>query len=136
MPALTVTPMRRDGYVLLRLIGELDLETACDLHFHLHALLTDTPRLAIEAGGLAFTDAIGIRVLLQAIKAAEAAGGWLRLVDVGPRVRRVLAILRLDRAVPLYASEHHAARDHERIYFDQSSAPPRPAPTRLRTAEP
>ncbi|HTJ72715.1 MAG TPA: STAS domain-containing protein [Actinospica sp.] len=127
-PAFHVNHVRRaGGHALVRVTGELDLHTACDLHFQLRSLLTDTPRIAMDLSGLAFTDAAGIRALLQAAQAAQAVGGWLRLVDVGPRVHRVVEILRLDRALALYASEYDALHERERIYFTASRSSAVPA---------
>jgi anti-anti-sigma factor len=95
-----------DGHVVVALIGELDLATACKLHFLLHELLTEHPRIVVDVTGLAFTDAIGIRILHTASAEASSSGdGWLRLTGTNPRLERLLRIARADSLLPVYQSK-------------------------------
>jgi anti-sigma B factor antagonist len=59
-----------------------------------------------------FCDSAGIHALLGAHSRARAEGGEVRLVVTGPAVRRILAIMAIDRLMPVF----------ERL--DEALAPP------------
>jgi anti-sigma B factor antagonist len=49
-----------------------------------------------------FCDSAGIHALLGAHRRARAEGGEIRLVVTGPAVRRILAIMAIDRLMPVF----------------------------------
>jgi anti-anti-sigma factor len=104
--SLIIEVEHRDGHAFLALIGELDLATACKLHFLLHGLLAEHPRIVVDVTDLAFTDAVGIRILHTAsTKASSGGDGWLRLTGINPRLERLLRIARADSLLPVYQSK-------------------------------
>ena len=104
-PSLDLRVLRREDYSLVRIAGEVDLATACSLHFALRALVADTPRLALDVAELAFIDALGIRMLRQAQEQATSRGGWVRLIGVRPQLDMLLELLGLDEVFPVYEDE-------------------------------
>jgi anti-sigma B factor antagonist len=100
---LAIEVEHREGYYRLILTGELDLATGCKLHYVLRSVLDECPRVAIEVTGLAFTDPAGIGILRAAAVRATAAGGWLRLTGVNPRLQRLLTIARAGTLLPVFA---------------------------------
>lgn len=91
------------GFVVLSLCGDLDVATAPALRTRL-AELTEVGqfRFILDLAPLGFVDAYGLRVLLAAAAQADARDGWVRLIGVRPRVRRILRILRLTGRLPMY----------------------------------
>jgi anti-anti-sigma factor len=63
----------------------------------------DTGRadLIIDVGAVRFTDAMGIRVLIQAAEEARNADGGLVLRRPSPAVRRLLGLLQLTGLLPV-----------------------------------
>ena len=91
--------------------GELDVATAPALRSHLSELIANGgTRLVLDLAPLDFLDASGLGVLASTLGQLRERGGWLRLVDVHPRIRRPLAIARLTDALPEYASVDLAVR--------------------------
>jgi anti-anti-sigma factor len=90
-------------YVVVELPAELDVVSMPELRHHLMTLISSGHvRLVLDAAGLDFMDAAGIGSLVHAANRARAAGGWVRLIGVGQKHRRILSILRLERTLPVY----------------------------------
>ncbi|AEV86725.1 Anti-sigma F factor antagonist [Actinoplanes sp. SE50] len=85
------------GTVYLNVAGELDMDTADDLHKPLHQAVTrpGTTTIVIDFAQVSFCDSSGIAVLDRAYGEARDAGITLRLVNPQPTVRRVLSLLRM-----------------------------------------
>jgi anti-anti-sigma factor len=59
------------------------------------------PQLIIDLGGVTLLDCAGLGVLMATRRRAHLEGGWVRLVRVPPRARRMISLLRLDQAFEL-----------------------------------
>jgi anti-sigma B factor antagonist len=83
-----------DRGVVLRLVGDLDLDSAGELPRMVESLLTDTSpdALTIDLSGLVFCDSSGINALLTCRE--RIAGARLRFAAVRPRPQ-VLRVLEL-----------------------------------------
>jgi anti-sigma B factor antagonist len=98
--------------VLVRLSGELDMASAPGIRLHLMTLISDDCiRLVLNTAPLDFIDAGGIGSLVHVANRARVAGGWVRLIDVKPRHRRLLMILRLGAVLPIYEDLAGALRE-------------------------
>ena len=96
---------RAADYTMVTIGGELDLATAPALNAHLSDLMANgRARLVLDLAPLEFVDAYGLGVLAGMPGRLRERGGWLRLVNVHPRIRRLLGITRLTDALPVYAS--------------------------------
>jgi anti-anti-sigma factor len=89
-----------DGEHVIRLHGELDIDTVPDLE---HALLRSRPaqqRVVLDLSELKFMDSTGLRVLLRARAAAEEGHWEIRLRDVPPNIRRLFDMTGVREALP------------------------------------
>lgn len=88
-----------DGWLVLRLAGEVDVASTPRLRDRLVALVTDGhTRLVVDLSGVVFIDSMGLGALLSGLKRARSVDGDLRLAGPSEHVGKVLAITRLDQA--------------------------------------
>lgn len=91
-----------DGRAFVALSGELDLATAPMLATRLEALGRDVSALEVDLADLAFIDCQGIEVLLDA--AGHLGGGGAVILRAPSTIlRQILALLRLEEALPIVA---------------------------------
>jgi anti-sigma B factor antagonist len=89
-----------EGERIIRLRGELDIDSAPDLE---RVLLRSRPpqqRLVLDLSGLKFMDSTGLRVLLRARAAAEEGRWAIYLRDVPPNIRRLFDMTGVREALP------------------------------------
>lgn len=107
-----VSEPRSRSPIVVDLPEELDVFSMPRLRRDLTTLISSGQvRLVLNAATLDFVDASGIGSLVHAAHRARAEGGWVRLIRVKPRHRRLLSILRLDRTLPLYEELEDALRE-------------------------
>jgi anti-sigma B factor antagonist len=88
------------GDRIVRLRGELDVATAPEFERVLLRRRPPTHRVVLDVGELRFMDSTGLRILLQARRAA-AEGGWsLVLRSVPPNIRRLFELSGVEDAIP------------------------------------
>lgn len=91
------------------LCGELDIAEAAEARSYLLAAAADgRSRLVIDVTDLVFIDASGLSALASVARQAARDGGWVRLVDASPLLRRMLRIVELTAVLPVYESVHAA----------------------------
>jgi anti-sigma B factor antagonist len=77
--------------------GEIDIQSGPQLRDQLLGIMRrHGARLALDLTGVTFIDCAGISVLLAARRRAQLEGGSLRVLRASPRIRRVIALTRLD----------------------------------------
>ena len=77
--------------------GEIDIQSGPQLRDQLMSIIRrHGARLALDLTGVTFIDCAGINVLLAARRRAQLEGGSLRVLRASSRVRRVIALTRLD----------------------------------------
>ena len=95
---LEVETVPSDGAADLRLVGELDLGTACHLREALRRAHDEcTATLVVDLSALTFIDSTGLHELVVAQKRQRANGGEIVLQGPTPQTRRVLEIVGLDQ---------------------------------------
>jgi anti-sigma B factor antagonist len=105
MEDLTLYEYREGAVTVLAVRGELDLCSGPQLDDCLRELAAlGRGRIVLDAAGLTFCDASGIRILLRGAARARAREGWLRLAGADRRLRRVLAIVRMTEVLPAFDS--------------------------------
>ncbi|MFJ4205421.1 STAS domain-containing protein [Streptomyces sviceus] len=102
---LSVVRTDADGITVLGLGGEIDHQSVGGLTRALApADAAVGQRVVIDLSRVTFMDSSGVNALIAAFQAAEAAGGWLRLVVVPGAVLRTLRLVGLDTVVPFHAT--------------------------------
>jgi anti-sigma B factor antagonist len=106
---LTTQTVPGDGYVTLRVNGEIDLHTAPTLRdAALTALRQHGSTLRIDLREVPFMDSTGLEVLLATRRRAELEGGSLTLVGLSPAVLRVIEVTGLDKVFTITPDESGA----------------------------
>ena len=99
----SVTELRTD-IAVLHLRGELDAETAPDLHAALANLLQrPVPRIVVDLAGLHFCDSTGLSSFIVGSQAVTARGGWLGLACASLFLQQLMQTVGLTRYFTLYA---------------------------------
>lgn len=81
---------RRDGTVLITVVGELDVHTRLGLA---RALARhESSRVLLDLERIEFADSAGLNAVMGASSAAARAGGSVEIVAVSPAVRRLLSL--------------------------------------------
>jgi anti-sigma B factor antagonist len=100
----SVSSEQRDGYVLVRLRGEVDLSWSQQVRRAvLDALKANVP-VGVELADVSYIDSSGIAALVEGFQGARARGGRFVLVAVSDAVRAVLELARLDRVFVIVAT--------------------------------
>lgn len=83
---------------LVTITGEIDIASGPQLRDQLLSVIRrQGARLTLDLSGVTFIDCAGINVLLAARRRALLEGGSMRVLRASSRVRRVVALTRLDR---------------------------------------
>jgi anti-sigma B factor antagonist len=91
--AVTFSAEHRDGVVVLRLVGELDMSSAPDLVDRVAGLVVGgDPRVLADLAGLSFCDSAGLNAFIRGDRRCAAAGGWLRLTGARGHVARMIEL--------------------------------------------
>ena len=87
------------GVTLLRLSGELDVQSCPELRPVLDSLATREERdVTVDLSELQLIDSSGVGVLVSLYKRVRARGGTVRFVGVTAQPLAIFKLLRLDRA--------------------------------------
>jgi anti-sigma B factor antagonist len=90
---------------MLIVLGEVDHFSAPTLGRRLtEAIDAGATRITVDASGMTFLDAAGMRTLVTAAKALRGRGGDLILLDARPGLVRILSLLGLDHRLTMLAN--------------------------------
>jgi anti-anti-sigma factor len=92
-----------NGEHVVRLRGELDIDSAPDLERVLFRSRPARERVVVDLSELEFMDSTGLRVLLRARAAADDGGWEIALRDVPPTIRRLFDMTGVQAALPAEA---------------------------------
>jgi anti-anti-sigma factor len=93
-------PLAAGEFSIVRLPAEVDMAVSSQVVDSLLSTLNRVgPHLIVDARDVTFMDSSGLNALVRARERAEALGGSLHLVAPSPRLRRLLEVSRLDRAL-------------------------------------
>ncbi|HET6534481.1 MAG TPA: STAS domain-containing protein [Actinoplanes sp.] len=98
----TVVDHRCDVAVL-RLRGELDADTAPQLHATLADLLErPVPRIVVDLSDLKFCDSVGLSAFVTSKQVITARGGWLSFAGANPFLVNLMETVGLSRYFAIF----------------------------------
>ena len=99
--ALHVEPMQ-DGWVRVRVQGELALDSSSTLERAVEAELMSNSHVLLDLSAIEFIDSAGLRAMTALVRIAKATGRKLRLsTDLPTHARRLMEIVGLLPFVPI-----------------------------------
>ncbi|GGU47850.1 STAS domain-containing protein [Streptomyces lavendofoliae] len=97
--------VRPVGVGVVTIGGELDYDGVALLGNAIGSLRDQGVHcLLLDLSGMTFMDSSGVNAFLLAQRASRAQGGWVRLANPQPSVLRVIELVGLGEAIPLYAT--------------------------------
>ena len=97
----SVTSETSDGYVLVRLGGEVDLSWSQEVRRAVLDALAGANVVGVELSAVSYIDSSGIAALVEGFQQARTRGKRFVLVATSDPVRAVLELARLDRVFQL-----------------------------------
>jgi anti-sigma B factor antagonist len=113
-PELLIRTTDAGSYVAVRVMDDLDLESAPALTAELKAQLGPRP-IVLDLSDVEFMDSSGLGVLVGAHKEAAARGGALLLAAPGSRVHKVLKITKLHKVFAVHETVEQAVEAAVRL---------------------
>lgn len=95
MQALTLTPERRSDCTLVRCEGRLVAGVTDILGEVVKPLLVPGERVVLDLTGVSQMDSMGLGSVVSLYVSAKTAGGWLELVNLGPKIRLLFSMTNL-----------------------------------------
>jgi len=100
---LSLTSRMSQGWTIIDVAGELDLNTAPTLREEIdRAVEGGATRVAVGMSEVTFMDSTGLGMLVTALKHLQEREGQLALVAIDGSPRKVLSITGLDDVLPTY----------------------------------
>ncbi|MEP7044302.1 MAG: STAS domain-containing protein [Dokdonella sp.] len=99
-----VASEQHDGYILVRLSGEVDLSWSAQVRRAVLDALAGNTTVGVDLSDVSYIDSSGIAALVEGFQSARAHGSRFVLVAVSDAVRAVLELARLDRVFLLVPS--------------------------------
>ena len=93
---------------LLRLSGEVDLETVPQLSDALNAVVGESRSLIVDCSALQYIDSAGLHALFRAQRALDGCGQRMLVASPSPPLRRAFDIIMLARHIHIVASVEEA----------------------------
>lgn len=104
----------RSEVAVVALGGELDVDTATELHYQLANQLHHGRRhLVLDLGDVPFMDSSGLNIVIRAQQETRRIDGSLRLAAPTPAVRRVLELTGVSLTTPVHDSVDRALAAHD-----------------------
>jgi len=92
-----------DGFVLVRLKGEVDLSWSQQVRKTILDALGASGKVGVDLSQVSYIDSSGIAALVEGFQSARSNGRKFGLVAVSGAVMSVLQLARLDKVFPLFA---------------------------------
>ncbi len=102
---MNITEREQQGITVFVLEGRVDSEGAVDLDLALQTALTEGKyKLVLDMAQVRYINSAGLRTLADVLTQAKANNGNVCLVDLNPKVRRVLQIIGFDNFFSIFDS--------------------------------
>jgi anti-sigma B factor antagonist len=108
---LTISDRQSDGFHVIELDGDIDLNSARELRAHFVERITDpATRVVVDLTGVDFIDSSGLGALVGGWQIVRGHGSF-RIAGANRTVRRVLEITGMDDVFPLFPAVADATAD-------------------------
>ena len=95
---------KEQGYHIVTLTGEIDLETSPQARQILLGTVEQSEKLLIDMASVTYIDSSGIATLVEAFQRAKKIGKQVAFICLNPAVVRVLSLARLDKVFAIHAN--------------------------------
>jgi anti-sigma B factor antagonist len=117
-PLTYVERIEVEGVVVLAVVGELDLASVEILRTAFGGAMIDHDRIVLDLSRTTFADSTALGVFVAAGKRAAESGGWVRIANPRPNVRKLLRVTALDTIFGLYDDVEQARREDPDLVSD------------------
>lgn len=94
MPLKVTISEKKEGVVMVSLVGELDTSTYADFDRHIAPVLASHPDIMVlDMEYLDYISSIGVSSILKAKKTLKKHGGTLQFLKVQPQIKKVFDII-------------------------------------------
>jgi len=102
---MNITEREQNGVTIFVLEGRVDSEGAVDLDLALQTAVSEgKTKLVLEMAEVRYINSAGLRTLADILTQSKDSGGDLKLVELNPKVLRVLQIIGFDKFFSIYPS--------------------------------
>jgi anti-sigma B factor antagonist len=95
---------KEQGYHIVTLTGEIDLETSPQARQILLGTVEQSEKLLIDMASVTYIDSSGIATLVEAFQRAKKNKKQVAFICLNPAVVRVLSLARLDKVFAIHAN--------------------------------
>lgn len=100
-----------DTICIISILGRIDLTTSKKVEKALNnAIDQDQPKIIIDLAGVDYISAVGLRVMLAALKKQSQKQGKLKLAALQPFVKEIFDVTGFTELFSIYASRDEAIR--------------------------
>jgi anti-anti-sigma factor len=106
---MNITEREQNGVTIFVLDGRVDSEGAVDLDLALQtATSEDKHKMILDMSEVRYINSSGLRTLADILTQNKSSGGDLKLVNLNPKVQRVLQIIGFDKFFAIYQTVEEA----------------------------
>jgi anti-sigma B factor antagonist len=109
---MNITEREQNGVTIFVLEGRVDSEGAVDLDLALQTAVSEGKhKTVLDMSQVRYINSAGLRTLADILTQNKQNGGDLKLVNLNPKVRRVLQIIGFDKFFSIYDDIQKAMAD-------------------------
>ncbi|OFX12905.1 MAG: anti-anti-sigma factor [Alphaproteobacteria bacterium RIFOXYD12_FULL_60_8] len=101
---MNIKTEEKNGYVIVRLDGEVDLQTSPEVRKALLSFVDRKRNVVVSLGEVEYIDSSGVASLVEAYQSSRKKGCKFSLADVSASAMRVLQLARLDKVFTIHAT--------------------------------
>lgn len=106
---MNITEREQNGITIFMLDGRVDSEGAVDLDLALQAATGEGKhKMVLDMSQVRYINSSGLRTLADILTQNKSEGGDLKLVNLNPKVQRVLQIIGFDKFFAIYQTTDEA----------------------------
>ncbi|MBN2092048.1 STAS domain-containing protein [candidate division KSB1 bacterium] len=104
----------QSGITIIELFGEIDLDSSPDVRKQILTITQKkSPKIIINLAGVTYMDSSGVATMVEGLQRTNAYNGLFVLVNLGPGVREVFELSRLDKVFKIYEDINEALKKLE-----------------------